>query len=376
MNASAKSADLTLRQAQTNYSNYKKDLDDGLNTSLLNAQSAMDNAYSALLNAQQSYDNEVALNNQGLSSAILSAQASVSSSYAQVQSAQSSLDKGLGTQSAVDSALISYNNALQSYEAAKQNEENTLTKLYDNLITSQNSYLAAVDTYNATLRAVNEQLQTYAFQVESAKLGTDTTLNDLQLADLKRQLEDCSVVSPIDGVVTTLSAKEGDSVTGAMPLAVVTSFDQLQVKININEYDILGVTEGSPVEIIISALDKSYPGTITNIAKTATTSSGVSYFESEVQFDGDADARSGMSAEVKLVIHDLKQVLAIPSEAIQTSPDGSAYVNVLSADGKAMEERTITVGISDGTYTQIVNGLSEGETIYYTPSFNIRFAVD
>ncbi|MCR4588241.1 MAG: efflux RND transporter periplasmic adaptor subunit [Lachnospiraceae bacterium] len=377
MASASKSADLALRQAQTNYSNYKKNLDEGLNASVLQAQSSMDSAYSALLSAQQSYDNEVALNNQGLSSAILNAQSSVSSAYNAVKSAQDSLDKGIGSQSSVDSAMISYNTALQSYEAAKQNEENTLTKLYDSLITAQNSYLSAVDSYNAVVRSTSEQLQTYAYQLESAQLGTDTTLSDLQLADLKRQLEDCIITAPLDGVVTAVNVKEGDSVTGATALAVITNFDKLQVNININEYDILGASEGSPVEIIVSALDKSYEGEITHISKTAKISSGVSYFESEIQFDADEDARSGMSVEVKLMINDLKQVIAIPSEAIQTAEDGTAYVNMMGSDGKTMEQHTISLGVSDGSYTQITEGLSEGDVIYYTPSFGgITFTID
>ena len=198
------------------------------------------------------------------------------------------------------------------------------------------------------------------------------TANRLKLQDLQNQLGDCNVKSPIDGVITQLNVKEGDIAATTQPAAVVTSFDKMKIDIKINEYDILGVEEGKPVTINIDALDKDYQGTIKNISRVATIENGVSYFESEVDFDGDEDARSGMSAEVRLVTSEADNTTSISAEAIQTAEDGSTFVYMYADDKKkTLKEQPVTLGISDGTFTQITEGLYPGDTILYKPSMNL-----
>ena len=97
---------------------------------------------------------------------------------------------------------------------------------------------------------------------------------------------------------------------------------------------------------------------------------GVSYYEAEVDFDTDDDIRSGMSAEVRLTVNDLSKVVTVLSEAIQTADDGTAYVLVDGEEPNSKINWPVTLGASDGTYTQITNGLSAGESVYYTTMTN------
>ena len=125
--------------------------------------------------------------------------------------------------------------------------------------------------------------------------------------------------------------------------------------------------EGKDVTVTIDALNKNYEGRIEKISRMATIMNGVSYFEAEVNFDADEDARSGMSAEVRMMTNNVSDAVTISSEAIQNADDGSSYVNLYDQEGN-MIQWPVTLGASDGTYTEIVNGLGEGETVYYTPS--------
>lgn len=411
INAADTSVSISVTSAQQAYNNYQQNLNDGLDANITNAKNSMDSACAALVSAQQNYNNEVNLNNQQLSQTILSAKQSVDSTYSSLQSAQSQLeqaqlsvdharenrqkaaDKGIGeddlyqydqqiasaeqqvnsAQTAVDNAERLYNDAVNGYEAAKIGEENNLTALYDALIQAQTAYVNSVDAYNTAVRGSEQQLQSYATQVQTAKTGsTQQDANRLKLQDLQNQLGDCNVKSPIDGVITQLNVKEGDIAATTQPAAVVTSFDKMKIDIKINEYDILGVEEGKPVTINIDALDKDYQGTIKNISRVATIENGVSYFESEVDFDGDEDARSGMSAEVRLVTSEADNTTSISAEAIQTAEDGSTFVYMYADDKKkTLKEQPVTLGISDGTFTQITEGLYPGDTILYKPSMNL-----
>ncbi|MBR6850748.1 MAG: hypothetical protein IKM88_10970, partial [Lachnospiraceae bacterium] len=58
------------------------------------------------------------------------------------------------------------------------------------------------------------------------------------------------------------------------------------------------------------------------------------------------------------------------TKSIQTRDDGTAYVQMYAADGKGLEERDVTCGASDGTYTEILSGLSEGDVVLQS-SFNL-----
>lgn len=423
-NSTISSAENQLESAQKNYDDLKNNIDSGMETSIMNAQNSMTQAFQNLTSAQQAYNDEVSLNNQQLSQTIMSAQQQVESAYQQVLSAQQSLSQAQATrdrnsekssskfggttskedtlfsndqqiasaEQQLESAESSYKSAKTSYEAAKQNEESSLTKLYDSLLSAQTSYLAAVDSYNATVNSVNQQLEGYAQQVEQAEdsleaakvsnsqqlesyaqqveqavTSADSTTSELQLQQLKDSLDDYEIVAPIDGELTALDLKEGETLSATSTIGTVTDFSTMKIDINISEYDIQGVSKGTPVTITLDAISgKSYDGEISYISHEATVSSGVSYFEAEVEFTADDDARSGMSAEIKVTVNDLKDVLTVPNDAIQTATDGTSYVLTAGDDANGtMTQTTIETGATDGSYTEVTSGLSEGDTVYY-----------
>ncbi len=386
---------LTIENAQQSYNNLQKNIEDGLDASLQSAQSGIDSAFASLNSAQEAFNNEVALNNQQLSSTILSAIQQVQSAYESAQRAALSAQQARDTKKhaqdqaedqgfdlddftynqSIDSADLSeeqawaaYNRAQTSYQAAKINEENQLTKLFDSVIQAQNSYLSAIDSYNATVRGNEQKLQAYQLQIRQAKASANDSVSQLQLQNLKDNLDDYVLTAPIDGQITKLNVKEGDitSVSATTSLATVTNYDRMKINIQIGEYDIVDLEEGDSVSIHVSAIDKDYDGVITKIDREATVENGVSYFNAEVNFDPDKDVRGGMSAEVKLTINDEKQTLAVLSDAIQTADDGSAYVYIENPDKpKEKIQKPVTLGITDGTYTQITDGIEEGDKVYY-----------
>lgn len=372
MSATEKNNALQIQSAREKYDNYKSNLDNGQDSQVLSAQQAIDSAFSALVSAQQAYNTEVKLNNQQLSQTILTAMNNVDSSYEQVRAAelslnQASVDSG---QLSLESAWSNYNYAVKSYDAAKVSEESNLTNLFDQYINAQVSYLNALDNYNSTVTQSRQTLQSYSTSVQQAEASADDSVNELKLSNLYSQLDDCTVKSPISGVITELDATVGD-MAGTTSLATVTSFDEMKVEIKINEYDIEGVDVGDKVNLTIDATGDQYEGTITYISREATVSNGVSYFSADVEFDGDDKARGGMSVEAKLIVTDLKDILLIPKDAVRTAADGSAYVLVPSTDAKGKEttaQQTIEIGATDGKNVEVTSGLSEGDTILYTPS--------
>ena len=75
----------------------------------------------------------------------------------------------------------------------------------------------------------------------------------------------------------------------------------------------------------------------------------------------DFQLREGLTVTVSILIEEKNNVLLVPNVAI-TSEGGQTYVQVVSAEG-VTEERVITTGISDYQFTEVTEGLSEGEKV-------------
>jgi len=71
--------------------------------------------------------------------------------------------------------------------------------------------------------------------------------------------------------------------------------------------------------------------------------------------------REGLTVTVSIIVNERTDVLLVPNAAI-TSQEGQAYVQVVSPDGTT-EERPVTTGLSDWQYTEVIEGLSEGEKV-------------
>ena len=73
------------------------------------------------------------------------------------------------------------------------------------------------------------------------------------------------------------------------------------------------------------------------------------------------ELKEGLTVTVSVIIEERDDVLLVPSSAITTS-GRQTYIQVLSPDG-TIEERAITTGISDWQYSEVIEGLSEGEQV-------------
>ncbi|MBO6260145.1 MAG: efflux RND transporter periplasmic adaptor subunit [Lachnospiraceae bacterium] len=383
MSVNAAGSALKIQQARTDYTNYKKDLEEGLNPEIINAEQSMEKAELAMNSAVRKYEDTVSMNSAGINQTLLKAKTSVDSAYLSVRNAQENLNladynkrhnNNTATQTEyekaehnLEDAWINYNNAVAASKATAITEETNLANLYDDMVSAQSAYLASVDSYNATVRATEEKLENYRLQYQVALQGADTSVDDLKLARLYEKLDDCTIRASISGEVTSIPVEEGSMTEASKSVATITNFSKLKIDIKINEYDIKGASVGEDVTVILNAVGTEYDGKITKISRNAKSENGVSYFESEVEFEGDADVRSGMSVEVHLVTNDLHDVPTLPNDVIQLRDDGTAYVLVCTADHKTTEERDIECGVTDGMYTEITSGLKTGDEIVYIP---------
>ena len=167
------------------------------------------------------------------------------------------------------------------------------------------------------------------------------------------------LIAPLDGHIISTAVVPGQVVVTAE--TVFTMSDHLIVQASVDETDLNHVSLGQSADITFDSFpDTQLTGKVHEIAFDALTVNNVTTYTVNIYLDSTPDyVRSGISANVFLVISDRKNVLQIPTDAI--SPDGT----VLIAQGQDQPPvaHKIKVGQSDGASTEVLSGLAEGDWI-------------
>lgn len=237
----------------------------------------------------------------------------------------------------LENALIALNNATESYEAVELQIKQQL------------------DSYEATLKKVQDTVT-----LESAE-------KDLQI--LKETLEDYKIVAPCDGIITSLDIKDGNMAAAGSVVATVSNLEDFEISVKVDEYSVLNTKVGKDVTVYIDSIGRTYDGKITWIANNATMENGVSYFKATVEFSADEYVRGGMSVEVRLKKDESLGAVSVAVDSVNYRKDNTAFVYVLNAEGN-VEEKDVSLGVSDGIYVEITEGLSDGDKILYVPGFS------
>jgi HlyD family secretion protein len=145
----------------------------------------------------------------------------------------------------------------------------------------------------------------------------------------------------------------------------IVDYNDLQVNVKVDEYDISAVKVGKTATVNIGAINKDIKGKISSMSNEGLVVNGVTYFIATIDLAKDKDVKIGMSAEVKLLSAKATGVVTLPMTAIQFDENNKPYVFVQSGKGKPIQTE-ITTGINDGTTVEVKSGVTGGETILYT----------
>lgn len=211
-------------------------------------------------------------------------------------------------------------------------------------------------------------------QNEDLVLTTET--NNLKLQDLEVQLEiaeeklaDYMIYSSIDGTFTSNSVEQGNSIKQGDVLGSVANYDTMEFSIDIDELDIAKIKIGQTANITIDALtettDKPMTGAVTKIAVEGTSSDGVSTYPVTIQLEKNEALKGGMNANAEIIVEQKTNALYVPVEAVQKK-NGKSYVMVVGQNAPGSEMKFITAGISNDQYTEILEGLNEGDEVIVT----------
>jgi HlyD family secretion protein len=209
---------------------------------------------------------------------------------------------------------------------------------------------------------------------------------DLTLARTNRKLS--RIVSPIDGVVLDRQVEVGQTVAAQFQVATLftlaADLTQVEVLVAIDEADMGRVVPPMPIHFAADAhRGRTFEGTLRAVRPAPVGFTGVSEGPTQatvVTYLGHIDAANddhalweGMTVQVDFVTASHRNVVRVPTAALRYHPiDGGAEpadgpregqtLYTVGADNKPVAH-AVTVGLSDGRYTEITDGFTEGQVI-------------
>lgn len=273
-----------------------------------------------------------------------------------------------------------------------------------NLFDSKAISKADMELAEANFKIAEQDLRSAEKNVEAAKYVVESALATVKEAN--ENLMFTTITAPMSGIVSKLDVEKGERVVGTSQMAGtemmrIADLSNMEVRVDVNENDIVRVAVGNEVEIDVDAyshLDRKFKGRVTAIANTANakaSADAVTEFEVKIRIlnssyedlvaNNKIPFRPGMTASVDIVTNTKKDILAVPLGAVTTrvpeddddKDDDSEKskrkreedleeVVFVNKDGIA-ELRIVKTGISDFDNMEIVEGVSEGEQVISGP---------
>jgi RND family efflux transporter MFP subunit len=169
------------------------------------------------------------------------------------------------------------------------------------------------------------------------------------------------VRATFDGVIAKRMHNPGDVVDASANDAVLRVIDprRLEVVAAVPLADSSRVTIGAPARIAVASTGEKNIG-LTVLARPAAVDPGTATLPIRLRFDRPATVPAGTFVQVDISAEQHAKVVLVPAVAIVR--DGEDTV-VFVTDGKTAARRPVTLGITDGTQTEVVSGVNEGDMV-------------
>ena len=190
-----------------------------------------------------------------------------------------------------------------------------------------------------------------------------------------------TITSPIDGVVLSKSVEEGQTVAASFNtpelFTIAKDLTNMQVVANVDEADIGGVKEGERVTFTVDAYPEDiFQGRVTQVRQEATTTNNVVTYQVVISApNASLKLKPGLTASVTIYTFERTGVLCVPTKALRFTPtqeivgkqrkieDCNGKNKLWTLEGNLLKAHPVKLGMTDGTNTEIVSGISKGTEV-------------
>lgn len=179
----------------------------------------------------------------------------------------------------------------------------------------------------------------------------------------KKNLDDCKLYAPYDGVISSKSVETGQNVAPGVPVFNIVSRRNMNVRISVPENEISRIEKGQRAVIVIPALDDMKLGGVVSEKGIQANPISRSY-EVKIKIDESSSAGNvmpGMVTEVYISKESSSPSVVIPAGIIQLDEDNNYFV-WLNNSGKATKRIVVCSGFTSSGVT-IKSGLHQGDEI-------------
>jgi HlyD family secretion protein len=193
-------------------------------------------------------------------------------------------------------------------------------------------------------------------KTEETGLNLQIEIQQKQLADKVEMLNRLNIKAPSDGIILSISGKEGERVGNDKMLITMSDLTTFKIKGMIDEKSSEYVKTGNPVFVLVE--NEKMRGTIGNVTPTVA--------DNKIQFNIHLEN----STNSKLIPNksvNLQVLKSIKNEVIRISANNDFKANseqtVYVLDSGNVVPRTVVFGVKGSEYQEVISGLSEGEKV-------------
>lgn len=277
--------------------------------------------------------------------------------------------KDLGSQ--VSEALNNLNTAkseqtaLSNTPPAQSAVSGNTAELEAQLAQAQND-LATMQSEQASADAMGDSDTSGMTDAGKEQLQTATNLSELEKKTSDELIEEGKkgIVCDFSGVISDSKIVKGATATQGTELFTLASTDDVCVNIQVSKYDFEKLKVGQKADIQIA--DSKYKGTVDKINKIAIPNEkGTPMIGASVHIDNpDENIFLGVEGKVTINCQEIRDVLSVPSEALNTNKDGNFCYTIQS--GK-LKKVTVEKGAASDKYVVITKGLRAGDVVVTDP---------
>jgi HlyD family secretion protein len=209
---------------------------------------------------------------------------------------------------------------------------------------------------------------------------------EAQISRDRTNLGYSKVRSPIDGIVVNRGIDVGQTVAASFQtptlFQIARDLRRMQIDTSVSEADVGPIQPGQPVRFTVDAFrEQDFTAKVRMVRLNPTTQQNVVTYNVVIDVDNkDGILLPGMTAQVSIVTNRKERVLRIPSAALRFRPpeaDAAAAappekgrrasaqvprIHIIGESG-ALTPKEIKIGITDGRFTEVLEGLAEGDEI-------------
>jgi multidrug efflux pump subunit AcrA (membrane-fusion protein) len=240
---------------------------------------------------------------------------------------------------------------------------------------------ALQDKINTTAKSNKQFLSTKQIDLETQKVAIETS--NLTIKDLENKISKykAAMYSNIDGIATQVNVTEGSTSPSGQPVFVIVNPSNLEVKMNVNEYNAKQIKLGQEVDITGDSIPETdkITGKVSKISPIASknntsNNSTETVIEVSVAIDNVTSAiKPGITVNCDIKTVNMKNILSVQLDMLSQDKDGNNYIYIVSNDKKTMSKKKIELGTTSDMRAEIKSGdIKDGDMAVMNPKVTYK----